>query len=317
MNSKRQNSLEMFEMRIFQIEKEKETFDSILKRILGEDFEWSIEQHDNGQYYIKYCKQGITHSSEGIGDGIWSVFTICSALCDAEDNSTIVIDEPELSIHPALQRRIMRILEEYATRMQIIISTHSPYFITWDAIVNGAGLIRVVKEGVNSKCYFLDDYCRNMIKGIKTDLYNPHVLGIVANEVFFLEDRIILVEGQEDIVIYKKIMKEINCEIQGDFFGWGVGGAAKMDFFLNFFQCLGYKKVVAIFDGDKIKEEYRLKELYPDYHFVVLPEDDIRDKEEKYNKAKRGITNKKGKIKEEHTEFVEKMIKDINSYLCN
>lgn len=31
-------------------------------------------------------------------------FTICAALFDAEPQTTIVIDEPELSVHPSLQK---------------------------------------------------------------------------------------------------------------------------------------------------------------------------------------------------------------------
>ena len=80
-------------------------------------------------------KSGV-HTSEGIGDGIWSIFTIADALYDAEEGGTIVIDEPELSLHPQYQKRVMNLLMEESANKQVIISTHSPYFISWEALKN-------------------------------------------------------------------------------------------------------------------------------------------------------------------------------------
>lgn len=176
--------------------------------------------------------------------GIWSIFTICAALFDAPEESVIVIDEPELSVHPALQKRLMTLFLEYSMTRQIIVCTHSPYFVNWEAIVNGANLIRVVKECAVSKCYMISNECRSSFGGILRDLNNPHTLGIEANEAFFLEDSIILVEGQEDVVIFNKITKKLNLTLKGNFFGWGVGGASKMKAFLILFKDLGYKKLL-------------------------------------------------------------------------
>lgn len=119
----------------------------MLKEVLASDIEWYIDQGDNGKYYIKYANGGVVHSSGGIGDGIWSVFTICSAFFDIQENETAVINEPELLVHPALQKRLMKLLLRYSEKNQIIICTHSPYFINWNAICNGAQFIWVVKEG--------------------------------------------------------------------------------------------------------------------------------------------------------------------------
>ncbi len=72
-----------------------------------------------------------------------------------------------------------------------------------------------------------DSTASNLSSFIK-DSFNPHVLGLNAREAFFLEDGIVLVEGQEDVIFYQKIAKELGIEIEGDFFGWGVGGAGNM-----------------------------------------------------------------------------------------
>ncbi len=316
LDSKRTSQLNGFSLRLFAMQKNKARFDIMLKKILGIDIEWTIDQNDSGNYFIKYVFEGITHSSEGIGDGIWSIFTICDALYDSTERGTIVIDEPELSIHPRLQKRLMTILAEESKNKQIIISTHSPYFVNWESICNGANLIRTVKEATgNIKCFVLNETIKAQFKGFLTDLNNPHVLGLNANEVFFLEDKIILVEGQEDIIILKKILDTVNKNLNGDFFGWGVGGATKMNVFLELFNNLGYKKVVAIYDGDKKDEMENDKAHFPDFKFVALCTDDIRDKEERTIRAKSGLTDKRGNLKDGNKEYIESLIADVNTYL--
>lgn len=78
-----------------------------------------------------------------------------------------------------------------------------------------------------SKIYQLDNKISEKIKNIRNDLNNPHVFGLNADEVFFLEDNIILVEGQEDVIFYNKIMKELGIKLNGDFYGWALVAPVK------------------------------------------------------------------------------------------
>ena len=314
--NQRTSTLSNFTYRIFQIEKERDKFDPVLERVLGKDFKWTIEQRDSGSYYIKYYNNGASHSAEGIGDGIWSVFTICAALYDAPTNSTVVIDEPELSVHPAIQKRLLELFIEYSKCIQIIISTHSPYFVSWEAIANGAGLLRIVKEQNDSKSYCLSKVGRRYIRRILNDLNNPHTLGLDANEIFFMEDKIILVEGQEDVIVYRKIAREVNKAIEGNFFGWGAGGASKMKFFLGIFHDLGYKKVTVVFDGDKMIEAEEARRLFPDYCILTIKEDDVRDKKARSIQEKNGLTDERGSVKPQNKEYVIDLIDKINVSLA-
>lgn len=209
----------------------------------------------------------------------------------------------------------MTLFLEYSMTRQIIVCTHSPYFVNWEAIVNGANLIRVVKEGAVSKCYMISNECRSFFDGILRDLNNPHTLGIEANEAFFLEDSIILVEGQEDVVIFNRIAQKLGLTLKGNFFGWGVGGAPKMKAFLMLFKDLGYKKIVAVLDSDKADDAEKLQVDFPKYKIIVLKEDDIRDKKAREIQAKSGIADEKGNYKEEHKEYIISLINEINSAL--
>ena len=98
------------------------------------------------------------------------------------------------------------------------------------------------------------------------------------------------------------------------FFGWGVGGADNMPHFLNIFNDLGYKKVIAIFDHDKEKEYKQMEDKYEQDQFILLPTDDIRDKKERTIKKKDGLTDSSGNIKEQHNEFVNETIAKIDHY---
>lgn len=103
----REPQLLTFESRLFELCKDenKQKFNDLLKKILGKEIEWTIELQDGGNYYVKYSMGDTTHNGEGIGDGIWSIFTLCVGLYDSNSNDVLVIDEPELSIHPHLQKK--------------------------------------------------------------------------------------------------------------------------------------------------------------------------------------------------------------------
>ena len=127
-------------------------------------------------------------------------------------------------------------------------------------------------------CYQVSEECAKQFGGLLRDLNNPHTLGLDATEALFLDDNIILVEGQEDVQIYRRIAKELGIDLRGEFFGWGAGGASKMPMMLQLFQDLGYKHVTGLFDGDKRDLADEMREQYPQYHILTLEKDDVRDK---------------------------------------
>ena len=157
-----------------------------------------------------------------MGDGYWSVFTICDALYDSKPRDVIAIDEPELSLHPDLQKRVMSVISEYARDRQIILSTHSPYFIDVGALASGAELYRVVKNGDGDTTLFrLTEESKKMINGFMSDYQKPFMFGIEAKELFFLRDCVIVVEGQEDVALYRRAAEQLGMTIDGDFFWLG------------------------------------------------------------------------------------------------
>ncbi|MDF4767112.1 hypothetical protein P3557_28260, partial [Vibrio parahaemolyticus] len=172
-------------------------------------------------------------------------------------------------------------------------------------------------ENEESRVAQLSDEFRKKIKGLRNNLYNPHILGLDAKEVFFLEDCIILVEGQDHVIYYPKIAQELQINIEGNFFGWGVGGASNMSIISRILKDLGYKKVIGILDNDKPAEKEELENEFTDYKYFVIPAKDVRTKEAtKAREQVEGLLDDKNKaIRPEYKGDATNILNDINQYL--
>ncbi len=279
--------------------------------------EWTIEQADSSDYYLKLFFGDSYHNSDGAGEGFLSVLTIVDSLYDSQPGDIIVIDEPELSLHPVLQRKLSDFLMEYSKNKQIVIFTHSPFFINWTALANDAELSRTYKDTIsgNTLIYRLSKESKENIENQLADRSNLHTLGLEANEAFFLEDDIILTEGQDDVFYYNKYFKTEHPEMKGSFFGWGTGGADKMKFIAQILKDLGFKKVFGILDSDREEICKSLQNQFKDYKFVTISAKDVRDKKEVTAKAAvPGLFLEPGIIKPENKENIESIACQINNY---
>ena len=125
MTSIRGTAIDHFAGRLFEIQNNRAAFDAVLKRVLDPLPTWTIDQSEAG-HFLRFELEGTYHSSEGLGEGLISLFFIVDALYDAADGSVIVIDEPELSLHPSLQRKLRALLSDWSQTRQVIVATHSP-----------------------------------------------------------------------------------------------------------------------------------------------------------------------------------------------
>lgn len=313
---KRSDPIDYFSERLFNIQKNRDKFDKILEKVLSPLPNWRIELSDNGQYYVQFIYKDQYHNSDGIGEGIISLFYIIDSLYESSPDEVIIIDEPELSLHPALQKKLANLFAEYSKNRQILIATHSPHFIDWKWLSNGAKLIRVIREENGISTYLLQAETTKIIKNLTEDIHNPHVLGSDAKEAFFLENNIILVEGQEDVIIYQKIMREMSINISAEFYGWGSGGAEKMIYISQILDDLGFKKVVGILDNNP-NSKHLLEKLskFKTYKYIEIPTEDVRDKN--YREVKKeihGLTDKKGNIHDNYKKDIKQIFQEIENY---
>lgn len=310
-------SQDSFGFRLFNIQANRAAFDLVLGKIFQPVPNWYIEQQRQNEYYLKYAVKAGFHDSEGIGDGITSLFVIVDALYDSKPGEVVVIDEPELSLHPTLQRKLANLLLEYSADRQIILATHSPYFVDLAAVTHGARVARVHLKNSASTISQLSSESGKAFASLADDLNNPHTLGLDAREAFFLDDRLILTEGQEDVQLLNKISIELATPLSGTFYGWGVGGASKMKHLAAVFRDLGFERVVGILDRNKADLIQQLSKDFPQYAFFALPADDVRTKKAQVKPAVVGLLDERFRVRPEHISDTKDVLVKINSYLSS
>ncbi|MXY92323.1 MAG: ATP-binding protein [Caldilineaceae bacterium SB0670_bin_27] len=322
----RSNSIGDFaERRLFAALKRREEFDTVLGHVMDPVPDWTIDQSDEGNYYVKLNSAGQFHNSDGMGEGIVSLLFIVDALYDSSPEDLIVIDEPELSLHPVYQRRLAPLFAKYAKDRQIVLATHSPYFVDFEHILNGAEVARVHKNLGGCVISQLTRESTNQLEGLLKNRNNPHLLGLEAREAFFQEDGVIVVEGQEDVVYYSDVFDQLvdkgnlsskNAKLTKEhFFGWGAGGAGNIEKIVPIFYDLGFEKVVAVFDQNERGRICDLQKKYPGYLFRAIPADDIRTKEERNVNAARGLLDEEYRIRPEFKTDTARLFNDICVYL--
>ncbi|HEX7306165.1 ATP-dependent nuclease [Lentzea sp.] len=74
---------------------------------------------------------GLRYSEAFAGSGEFAVAMLVKKVSEAKDGSLILLDEPEVSLHPGAQGQLMEFLAEQSKlkKLQIVISTHSPEIV--------------------------------------------------------------------------------------------------------------------------------------------------------------------------------------------
>lgn len=288
-------------------------FIELVQEVIPNFASFGIEFEDND--YVEYqTKNGIKHKSDFLGDGVISIIRILVHLFQNADRP-LVIDEPELSLHPKAQKKLFKAIAKASQQRQIIISTHSPYFISWEYIKNGAVLNKVTKHGDHkSEIHTLNDFStyEKLVNG--ANWRQPFLMDIVAKEIFF-HDNLLFVEGQEDVGL---LNRESDISESVNIFGYGVRGKDAFEFALQLADDLGIKKAGVILDSgkseSKIKNNLESK-FSPQYKIIQWNKEDIRDKERSIIKEKIGYFDKNGEKKNpnELDDYDEK-IEELNEY---
>ena len=251
---------------------------STMKQIFPDFESFTVRSED--YVYIAYeTTDGHEHRADFLGDGIASIMRIVAHLVLYQNdnrNEILIIDEPELSLHPVAKKRLIRLLGKRSMTQQIVLATHEPYFIVWDYIKNGARVncIRKNNETHESTIFTLGNFSRYCGIVNAGNWQQPFLADVVSREIFFC-DNILFVEGQEDVgLLVGKVDSKINL------FGYGVRGFSNFKYALNLAHDIGLSKVGAIIDNGRAETStYReLKAAFPDYCIVQWDRNDIRDK---------------------------------------
>jgi len=117
------------------------------------------------------------------------------------DDSIFGIEEPELHLHPGLERKFFDILKKISETKQLFITTHSPIFVDKSDLSN-TWIVR--KTNMESKIERLKEEA-----DLKKILYE---LGHKPSDIFFA-DKILLVEGHTEKVVLPILAKKIGIDL--------------------------------------------------------------------------------------------------------
>ncbi len=118
---------------IFEILKEEK---DVIEKILGKKYsEIKFMEHNfygkNKGFAIRYKTNNITYSEAYAGSGETAIVKLVHDLFSIEHYSLVLLDEPETSLHPSAQKRLMNFIlnQIKEKKLQVVISTHSPDII--------------------------------------------------------------------------------------------------------------------------------------------------------------------------------------------
>ncbi len=171
-----------------QINKQKkQKLDKFISEVFGKSVEINIPDTENDIELIIDSKHLPLTS---FGTGLQEIIVLGYYFISHE-NSIVCIDEPELHLHPAVQRAFLKFISENTTN-QYFISTHSNSFLDYEVEKNIFN-VKTLDSSTNVVCCSTTDEISEILSE----------LGIRASEII-QTNGIIWVEGPSDRIYIKK-----------------------------------------------------------------------------------------------------------------
>ena len=172
---------------------------------------------------------------------------IIEKLTASKKNCILIIDEPDISLHSRLQKKLNQRLKEISEKTQIFITTHSPLFIDGYKMKNLFLLELSVTPTFSTRKKHSGNILDTKLIDLKKDdaiFLIKETLGIEDKDNLIIGKKNLIVEGEED----KRYITELSnlfdlpmCNIIA------TGGVT------NYIKFLDYYNSIAEYDGDKPK----------------------------------------------------------------
>ncbi|OKO68909.1 AAA family ATPase [Bradyrhizobium sp. NAS96.2] len=165
-------------------------------------YSWELVTVDplQNSYDVRLTKQGTSFLVGAASSGERELLTYLFAIFALNvRNAVIVVDEPELHLHPRWQAALFELFERLSktTGNQFVMATHSPTFISPASIQY---VSRVYSENQRS----------NIVRLNAANLPNSkHLFNMVNsenNERVFFADTVVLVEGLHDRIVFERVL---------------------------------------------------------------------------------------------------------------
>lgn len=176
-----------------------------LTKYLGKlGYEWELRCTDalRNSYAIQLKREGRSFLLSNASSGEKEILNFLLGILVLNfTGSLVLIDEPELHLHPKWQSTLRDLLIDLShdTSTQFVITTHSPMFINANTIEN---VMRVYKHKNDaSKVVFP----QILAGSAQRDLL--HIINSHNNEKMFFSDTVVLVEGIQDRLVFERLLR--------------------------------------------------------------------------------------------------------------
>ena len=183
-----------------------ETWNNVILGKIGYDI-------NNNLLSCPYTEEGITGEISFAGQGFQIWLQIMTHLIRLSDCSTVILDEPEIFLHPEKQHKMIHTFREYFTG-SMIIATHSSELMNE---VDFSHIIHIQHGAEHSK--FISTQNRKSLEDIRQEVGSS--FNLIASQ-FEDVDRLIFTENTQDYDIlreianaYKSVVRTHNVPISG------------------------------------------------------------------------------------------------------
>lgn len=231
-------------------------------------------------------KSSVESTTHFLGAGILQILLLVTYLV-AHKNKIILIDHPEVHLHPHAERNLSTLIDE-SEDTQIILITHSPYFVNID---KRHKIFRVTQNNSQAEIHtMLPDYLTDW-EYLKLE----YLLDIDTKEIFFAR-KVLLVEGPTEYGAIPVFAKALKYSFDKNGISIiDVGGKSNLGLFARL--CEGYHiPYLILADGDAGEElkqidipnkskKFRLNILSKDFE-AILPEDLMSEAKKNVGRSK-------------------------------
>lgn len=227
------------------------SINNLLKEFLN--LELSIDPPDSSNWTFTFNikKNDETINFQNLSAGQKGIIHLIFSLYGYDiEHGLIVIDEPELHLHPQLQKKYLEIIEQESLQrdIQFVIATHSPIFVSEKTIKN------------IQRFYFDEQGQTSQIitpSITEDDKFLVQILHYTNTSKIFFVNKVILVEGEGDEYFFEFYINSLkdnqsNKNI-GDYEILNIGGKGSQDKWRIFLEKWGLK-VNFIGDWDNVKK---------------------------------------------------------------